>query len=96
MATTRPSGIYKVEFGPSPQREELFAVNVDTAESNLARVDPQDLPPGFTMNRGAELDEPDTGVVGRRSGLHKMLLYGVLGLLFCETFLAWRFGNRRS
>ncbi len=93
---TLTSGIYTVEIGSPVNRQEIYAVNVDTAESNLARVDPQELPRGFTMNRQNDLDEPDSGVVGRRGGLHKMLLYGVLGLLFFETFLAWRFGNRRS
>jgi hypothetical protein len=93
---TQTSGIYTVEIGSPVNRQEIYAVNVDTAESNLARVDPQELPHGFTMNRQNDLDEPDGGAVSRRGGLHKALLYGVLGLLFCETFLAWRFGNRRS
>jgi hypothetical protein len=93
---TLTSGVYTVEIGSPVNRQEMYAVNVDTAESNLARVDPQELPRGFTMNRQNDLDEPDSGVVGRRGGLHKALLYCVLGLLFCETFLAWRFGNRRS
>ena len=32
-----------------------------------------------------------TQKVGPASGLHKLLLYCALGLLFLETFLAWRF-----
>lgn len=92
------SGLYRVDFGsPGGDREELFAVNVDTQESNLSRADPSELPHGFTFTTNRhDLDEPDAGVVGRRGGWHKPLLYCVLGLLFGETFLAWRFGNRRS
>ena len=31
--------------------------------------------------------------IGRRGGFSKWLLCGALGLLFLETFLAWRFGH---
>lgn len=95
---TLASGVYRVDFGsPGDNREELFAVNVDTQESNLSRADPAELPHGFTFTANRhDFDEPDTTVVGRRGGLHKPLLYCVLGLLFGETLLAWRFGNRRS
>jgi hypothetical protein len=95
-ADTWTSGLYTLDAGSPANRQQIYAVNVDTAESNLARVDPQELPAGFTMNRNNDLDEPESGVTGHRGGLHKMLLYCVLGLLFCETFLAWRFGNRKS
>jgi hypothetical protein len=37
-------------------------------------------------------DEP-VGPIYRSSRLPKILLYAVLGLLFVETFLAWRFGH---
>ena len=37
------SGIYVARRGPPPGREETFAVNVDTAESDLAQIDPEEL-----------------------------------------------------
>ena len=93
---TMLSGIYAVEYGSPRPHDEDYAVNVDTAESNLARIDPEELPKGFVMHSQSGIDEPTNAEVGRRSDLHRMLLYGVLGLLFTETLLAWRFGNRRS
>ncbi len=34
--------------------------------------------------------------VSRREGLHLWMLYGVLGLLFFESLLAWRFGHHHA
>ncbi len=93
-ADASTSGPYTLEAGST--RPEIFAVNVDTAESNLARIDPSDLPRGFTMNHAAALEESEENVAGERGSLSKMLLYAALALVFCETFLAWRFGNRNS
>jgi hypothetical protein len=90
---THDSGVYKVELGAPISLEQSFAVNVDTAESDLARLPPEDLPKEFATHSRTDLDDDDAPAIGQRSGLHKLLLYGVLGLLFAETFLAWRFGN---
>jgi len=96
LADTSTSGVYTLEPGSASARESKFAVNVDTMESNLARIDPADLPKGFTMNRAADLEEVDQDLAAHRGSLSKMLLYAALGLLFAETCLAWRFGNPRS
>ncbi len=48
FADTWQSGIYLVRVGQHARREELFVVNVDTAEGDLAQVDPADLPSQFT------------------------------------------------
>jgi len=69
-------------------------VNVGTAESDLTRLPSEELPKEFVTHlthRHNNLDDAGTPSIGRRSGLHKLLLYGVLGLLFFESFLAWRF-----
>ena len=42
-ANTSQSGIYAANFGPSGQHAAMFAVNVDTAESDLAQVEPEEL-----------------------------------------------------
>ncbi|REK09390.1 MAG: VWA domain-containing protein [Planctomycetota bacterium] len=90
---TLQSGVYQVDIGAPIDRSEAFAVNVDTRESDLAAIGPDELPRAFSTHRQASLDEADTPSIGQRSGLHKGLLYGVLGLLFFETLLAWRFGR---
>jgi hypothetical protein len=90
---TRESGVYKIALGAPLSREELFAVNVDTIESDLSRIEPEDLPKGFATHKRANLDDVDVAGVGHRSGLHKALLYLVLGLLLVETLMAWRFGH---
>jgi hypothetical protein len=96
LADTSQSGLYALESSSAGAPVELFAVNVDPAESNLARVDPSELPPGLAMNKAASVDEPDEPVAAGRGALSKLLLYAALGLLFTETCLAWRFGNRRA
>jgi hypothetical protein len=92
-ADTHESGVYRVELGAPISREQAFAVNVDTLESDLARLAGDELPKGFTTHQRDNLDEAESSAIGGRSGLHKLLLYCVLGLLFAETFLAWRFAS---
>ncbi len=90
-ADTLQSGVYQVELGAPISRGESFAVNVDTAESDLSKLAADELPKEFTAHKRSNLDEAESPSIGHRSGLHKVLLYCVLGLLFVETFLAWRF-----
>ena len=90
---TQQSGVYHVSIGAPVGRDEDFAVNVDTAESNLAKLTPEELPREFTTHRQSGLGDVDSPGIHQRSGIHKGLLYCVLGLLFAETFLAWRFGR---
>jgi hypothetical protein len=91
------SGAYAVELGPPAGRTELFAVNVDTMESDLAKIASDELPEGFAVV-GDAAGSADRGTIeiARRSGLHERLLYGVLGLLLCETLLALWFGRRAA
>ncbi len=92
-ANTQQSGVYQVQIGEPVGRREDFAVNVDTAESDLTKLAPEELPREFTTHRQTGLDDVESPGIRQRSGLHKGLLYCVLGLLFAETFLAWRFGR---
>lgn len=92
-ADTQQSGVYRVELGAPVSRDEAFAVNVDTSESDLTKLPPEELPKEFTAHKRANLDETDSPSISHRSGLHKSLLYVVLGLLFMEVLLAWRFGH---
>ena len=88
------SGIYAARVGPPPGREETFAVNVDTAESDLAQIDPEELQdevwPGVPfVHQTSWQDLGATGPGGPIRGgsrLHVGLLYAVLGLLFVRRF----------
>ena len=93
FADTHESGVYRVALGAPLNREEAFAVNVDTVESDLTRLPIEDLPKQFTTHQQNSLDEVNSPSISRKSGLHRNLLYGVLGLLVFEVFLAWRFGH---
>jgi hypothetical protein len=87
------SGIYSLP-GSSQSDIRRFAVNVDTAESDLAKVDPQTLPPQLIVR------ETEQGTTGSRAASvlshaawNEQLLWIALALLFVESFLAWQFGR---
>jgi hypothetical protein len=96
---TAQSGIYAARFGPPVDRSLVFAVNVDTLESDLSQLPPDELQtdvwPGATFMHQTAWQNAGRGAIGASlagAGLQVELLYVVLGLLFLETFLAWRFG----
>jgi hypothetical protein len=90
--------VYTARFDAPASPSELFAVNVDTVESDLTKLTAEQLREGvwsgipFDTSR-ENLDEAPVLRIGRRGTLSKELLYAVLGLAFLETFLAWRFGH---
>ncbi|HET6880067.1 MAG TPA: BatA domain-containing protein [Pirellulales bacterium] len=96
------SGVYRAEYGPPLAKEELFAANVETSESDLTRISLDELRddvwPGipFTSFDGqAAGEEPSTPIV-RRDALHHWLLYAALALLLFETALASWLGRRSA
>jgi hypothetical protein len=90
---TDVSGIYTLR-GLSQDRTQQFAVNVDTAESDLAKVDPQALPPEMKI-RSSWQGEESSGSFGAmtQSDWNTEILWSVLALLFVESFMAWQFGR---
>ncbi|MEX0711865.1 MAG: BatA domain-containing protein [Pirellulales bacterium] len=100
FADTLESGFYVAEFGDPLRRSEAYAVNVDTAESDLARLDLDELRsevwPGVAFEPFDGRDSADESLapVVRREGLHHFLLSAVLALLFVESTLACWFGRR--
>ncbi len=100
-ADTAQSGFYLAQFGPPVNRSQTFAVNVDTAEGDLARVEPDELRtdvwPGIPFVYQTSWQDLGAAAAGGPasggSRLHVDLLYAVLGLLFLETFLGWRLGR---
>ena len=92
-ADTDVSGIYTLRGLPQG-RTQQFAVNVDTAEGDLAKIDPQQLPPEMKV-RSTWQGEAGGGSVEAtaQSTWNTNILWGVLALLFAESFMAWQFGR---
>jgi hypothetical protein len=94
--------VYVAQFGAPVSRNESFAVNVDTAESDLTKLELAELRgdevwPGIPFaydTTWQNLDERPSAEISRRASLHRWLLWGVFGLLFTESLMAWRFGRR--
>jgi hypothetical protein len=101
---TDQSGVYVAKLGPPLSRSESYAVNVDTAESDLTKLDLSELRSdevwpnmSFEYNTNWQnLDERPSGEISRRATFHRYLLYGVLFLIFTESLLAWQFGRRTA
>jgi hypothetical protein len=94
------SGFYRAEIGPPIAKSELFALNVDTAESNLAKLDldelKNDIWPGVafeTFDGQSPVNAASTPTV-RRDSLHQWILWAVFGLLLIEVGVACAFGRR--
>jgi hypothetical protein len=89
---TETSGVYRAA-GENQEAAQWFAVNVDTIESDLSRVDRDALPAAF----GEPPATGETSSAGPAPGtgwpLFRALLGVVLLLLLVETVLAWRFGR---
>jgi hypothetical protein len=89
---TETSGVYRAA-GEKQDAAQLFAVNVDTVESDLSRVDRDALPEAF----GKPPAIGQTIAAGTSSGngwpLFRALLCAVLLLVLAETVIAWRFGG---
>jgi uncharacterized membrane protein len=93
-------GVYEVSFAHPVSRTELFAVNVDTRESNLARYDRDELAGellagvDFAYQTDSSGDESTPGAAANASrdvSLARWLLYALLYLVFAEQLLAWDF-----
>ena len=97
---TWQSGVYAVRMAAADEQEQLFAANVDTAQSDLTQVDLQRLGdeawPGVPFEYKTTWQEPERpqpmALRGGPGRLHVVLLAAALLLLLAETFLAWRFG----
>jgi hypothetical protein len=80
-----------------------FAVNVETAESDLARVEETALRdelwagvPFEFLEEGQTTDAAHAVAKGRGAAIHFGLLVAALGLMFTESTLAWYFGARQA
>jgi hypothetical protein len=91
-------GMYRVKSSHADEEGALYAVNLDTVESDLNKIDPSELPAGVRLYDGSAAPEGDSPATYRPPDrpLHRWLLYGVLALLLSETALAWWFGQRSA
>jgi hypothetical protein len=93
------SGTYLARVGPPLALDITFAADPDPVESDPEKLDRDGLAdafPGWTFAYFTDwqnLSENATSV-SRRGELHRYCLYGVLGLLMLESFLAWKFGHQ--
>ncbi|MDB5335247.1 MAG: hypothetical protein JWN70_866 [Planctomycetaceae bacterium] len=95
---TDRSGAYQLQLGPPLNRKESFAVNVDPRESNLTRLErdevERDLLAGTDfryLTDWTELERQTTRSTSESADLARTFLYFVLYLLFVEQLLAWNF-----
>jgi hypothetical protein len=103
FADTTQSGIYEARLPSVGKADEFFAVNVDTSESDLTRLDVDELRqrvwsgvPFVHRTDWQDLsNEPSESVV-RRQWLHVYLLSAAFALLVLETVLASYFGRRAA
>ena len=94
-SATRPqSGVYQVTLGPPIVARRRLPSTSTPAESDLTKLAAEDLPKEFLAHSRTPIS---TRAIRRRSAIAadctRGCCYVVLGLLFAETFLAWRFGN---
>jgi hypothetical protein len=92
------SGTYAAAVGPPIDREATFAANPDPAESDPTKLDASALRaalPGWEFVYESDWRPlvTDAASVGHRGELHRPLLWGLLGLLLFESFLAWKFSH---
>ena len=89
FADTTQAGIYRLDVGAESDRSQRFAVNVDTSEGDLRKIDPLELPPQFSTRLHASTAS-DAAALTRSTGFERPMLYGALGLLLLEMILARR------
>lgn len=102
-ANTQWSGVYRARWTAPTTGSSLYAVNIETAESDLARLDEAALRsevwPDVAFQLHSEWRDVDAAQAvtqGRGATMHFGLLVAALGLMFAESTLAWYFGARQA
>jgi hypothetical protein len=100
FADTERRGIYLARVPGGETRDIAFAVNVNTRESDLAKVSAAELNDEVLagvkfsyLTSWQGLEDRPAAVGVQRQFYDVWLLVAVCGLLFAETFLAWWFGR---
>jgi hypothetical protein len=91
---TRRSGIHRTWFDSEPAVVQHYAVNVDSAESDLSKVNRKDVPAPFVVTGGTrDVDMPAMGSADAAGEWHRALLYAALACLLVETWLQGLLGR---
>ena len=90
---TLSSGVYRVEIGDDRSATQLVAVNIDTRESDPARIDSNLLPAPFAEPQAIEVAAAAAPAARISWPLFRGVLGALLLLLLTESVLAWRFGG---
>lgn len=101
-AETFESGLYEARLGPPVSRRDVYAVNVDTRESDLTQLDTAELRDAVWQGVSFEhrtnwqdlVDRPDEQIA-RRGALHRALLLAALGLMLADSLCGFWFGRSR-
>lgn len=100
FSETDRSGIYRLRLGAPLNKVVPVAVGTWPRESNLESTDEKELRSVFPGWNFTFLNQwqgratlAKSAAPSTKDELFRPLLYLVLGLLFLETYLAWRFGN---
>ena len=89
------SGVYQLTTPRKDIAPQLFAVNLDTRESQLSFLSIDELPSQFTTDTMPAGDvSAGIALAGKRFDWFRYLLGGVIGLLLIESALAYRLGSR--
>jgi hypothetical protein len=90
---TDVSGVYTLRGLPQG-RTQQFAVNVDTAEGDLTKIDPQQLPAELKVRTAWQGETGGHAAEAvSQSEWNQPILWCVAALLFVELFMAWQFGR---
>lgn len=93
FAGTSEAGAYIVSFvGGDPQLSQVIAANVDTKESDLARIDSASLPAEIRPSETNTVNQP-TSKQEANTPLFRWMLLLVLTAVVAESSLAWKLGR---
>ncbi|HUE72567.1 MAG TPA: BatA domain-containing protein [Pirellulaceae bacterium] len=90
---TSSSGIYEAHLDAAASGGQKFAVNIDPRESDLERVPADSLPEQIRLSLDASASGSSLTAAAPGSEYFRMILFAVLGLLACESLVAWWTGK---
>ncbi|MGM0488190.1 MAG: VWA domain-containing protein [Planctomycetota bacterium] len=93
---TTKGGVYTAWLDQEADQSRKYAVNLDTKESRLDRVEPDELPAPFRRETATRDQAGPSVRIPQPVSCFRYLLAALLGLLFCETTLAWLFGRANA